>query len=454
LSAVSGSRISTVSGTREISRTHYEIARFRVSVVRGLDASLVCESTGVELTIGTAEGNDLRLTDPAVSRHHCALAVTPRGVELRDLDSTNGTHLGGFRVTSAFVAQSSAITIGETSLRVDLLADNLQSEVSREDRFGPVLGRSMAMRRVFAVASQVAPSDASILIEGETGTGKGLLAEAIHAASRRAEAPFIIVDCAAMPPQLMESELFGHEAGAFTGATSRRIGLFESAVGGTILLDEIGELPLELQPKLLRALERREIRRVGSNTKVEVDVRIIAATNRDLRREVNRGTFRSDLWYRLNTIRLLIPPLRERREDIPLLVAHLYSQLGNDAAQQPSAELIGRLMRGDWRGNVRELASAVRRATFTGDPAMLADLQPDTDRSDAESKLSFREAKERALGSWERQYLWSLMTRHDWNVSRAARAVRMDRSHLHGLLQRYELLAKNQDPGDGGGTGE
>ena len=431
---------SVSAGTREISRTKYEIARFRVTVVRGADAPQVCESRGVELTVGSAQGNDLRLSDPAVSRHHCVLAVTTHGVELRDLESTNGTTLAGFRVNSAFVGNGALIGVGETTLRVDLLADRLSASISPEDRFGPVLGRSLAMRRLFAIAAQVAPSEATILIEGETGTGKGLMAEAIHAASRRAEGPFVTVDCASLPAQLIESELFGHEAGSFTGANVRRIGLFESASGGTILLDEIGEMPLELQPKLLRALERREIRRVGSNQRIAVDVRIIAATNRDLRREVNRGAFRSDLWYRLNTVRLAIPPLRERREDIPLLVQHFHAQMSPDGTR-PSSELIAKLMLGDWRGNIRELAHAVERASFTDDPVGLGDEA-------AEEGVSFRTAKERATAAWERNYLSQLLTREGGNISKAARAARMDRSHLHGLLRRHGLLAAQRGAGD------
>ncbi len=429
-------------GTRELSRSRYEIAKVRVTVVRGADAPLACESSGVELTIGTAEGNDLRLSDPSVSRHHCVLAVAAHGVELRDLDSTNGTMLGGFRVNSAYVAQGATIGLGETVLRVEILADRLHPSVSAEDRFGGVLGRSVVMRRLFAIAAQVAPSDATILIEGETGTGKGMMAEAIHAASRRSHAPLVVVDCASLPGPLMESELFGHEAGAFTGATSRRIGLFESAAGGTILLDEIGELPAELQPKLLRAIERREIRRVGSNTRIPVDCRIIAATNRDLRREVNRGAFRSDLWYRLNTVRLVLPPLRERREDIPLLVQHLWAEMSPDAGSVAPEELIANLMLGDWRGNVRELAHAVERALATGDASLFADV--------SELDQTFRVAKEQAMAAWERQYLAKLVARHGGNVSQAARTARMDRSHLHGLLRRHGVLVPPRAPTEAG----
>ena len=437
--------LHVVRGTREISRTRYEIARFRVTVVRGADAPATCESTGVELTVGTEEGNDLRLRDPAVSRHHCVLSVTPYGVELRDLDSTNGTTLAGFRVNSAFVNNGALIGVGETTLRIDLLPDRLASQVSAENRFGPVLGKSLGMRRLFAIAQQVAPSDATILIEGETGTGKGLFAEALHAASRRAGGPFVVVDCAAMPPQLMESELFGHELGAFTGAQKQRIGLFESAIGGTIFLDEIGELPLELQPKLLRAIERKEIRRIGSTTRIPVDVRIMAATNRDLRREVNRGAFRSDLWYRLNTVRLAIPPLRDRRDDIALLANHFYAQMAPDPGAKLPPEQLAKLLLVDWRGNVRELANAVERLLLGDAEGALGGGDPDHDDDDS---LTFRAAKERATSAWERQYLSRLLTRQHGNVSKAARAARMDRSHLHGLLRRHGLLNAAGDEDD------
>jgi transcriptional regulator with GAF, ATPase, and Fis domain len=247
----------------------------------------------------------------------------------------------------------------------------------------------------------------------------------------------VVVDCGALPRNLLESELFGHERGAFTGATDTRIGLFESANGGTILLDEIGELPLDLQPKLLRALERRVIRRVGSNRELPVDIRLIAATHRDLRCAVNQKTFRSDLWYRLNTVRVVVPPLRERRDDIAMLVAALYRDVLDDPAAAPPVELVRAMMRGAWRGNVRELRSAVERS-LVGAPAIEADPS-----AEAHAELPYKLAKNRATSDWERRFLEELLPAHDGNISRAARAAKMNRSHLSELVNRHGLTARD-----------
>jgi DNA-binding NtrC family response regulator len=253
-----------------------------------------------------------------------------------------------------------------------------------------------------------------------------------------------VLDCGAIPPTLIESELFGHERGAFTGAAAARVGGFEAARGGTVFLDEIGELPLDMQPKLLRAIEDRVVKRVGGNEPIRLDIRVIAATNRDLRSEINQGRFRSDLYYRLNTFRLRIPPLRERREDIALLVAHFYRQL-SPAGEPPPAELLSELARHDWPGNVRELRAAVERAVLLGDPAVWRALTDDAPASSEDGRFvdgtSFRAAKERAVAAWEREYVRSLIARHDGNLSRAARAVRMDRNHLRELLRRHKITA-------------
>jgi transcriptional regulator with GAF, ATPase, and Fis domain len=424
--------------TRRITRDRVEIARFRVHVNSGPDASRVIESAMEEVTIGSAAGQTLRLNDRCVSRHHCVIRVGDEGLVCEDLGSTNGTFVGGHRVTSAVLAPGDTITVGESALAVELLGETFTEPLSRADRFGRVLGRSVAMRRLFALLERVAAADATILIEGETGTGKSALAEAVHEGGKRAGRPFVVVDCGALPGTLLESELFGHERGAFTGAVETRIGLFEAAAGGTVLLDEIGELPLDLQPKLLRALERRVIRRVGSSRELPIDVRLIAATHRDLRREVNQGTFRSDLWYRLNTVRVVLPPLRERRDDIAMLVAAFYQELLGDAAATPPVEMVRAMMRGTWRGNVRELRSAVERS-LVGAPVV-----EDEPQNDSELGMSFKAAKQRATSNWEKTYLSELLPAHDHNVSKAARAARMDRGHLSELVHRHGLAVNDE----------
>ncbi|HEX8113883.1 MAG TPA: sigma 54-interacting transcriptional regulator [Kofleriaceae bacterium] len=419
--------------THRISRDRIEITRFQLKVVNGPDSPHRVESTGSELTIGSDPGHPLRLTDPCVSRQHCMLRVSDEGVVCTDLGSTNGTLVTGRRITSAILLPGDTITVGETTIAFDLLPDTVSEPLSVDDRFGRVLGRSVAMRRLFAIAERVAAADATILIDGETGTGKSALAEAIHEHSPRKDKPFIVVDCGALPGTLLESELFGHERGAFTGALESRLGLFESADGGTILLDEIGELPLDLQPKLLRVLERRVIRKVGASRERPIDVRLIAATHRDLRCEVNRKTFRSDLWYRLNTVRITMPPLRERRDDIAMLVWAIYQDLLGDRSAMPPTTIVRQLMRGNWPGNVRELRSAVERSLLGA---------PVSDAAFDAGPTSFRDAKIRATADWERRYLADLLAAHDGNVSRAARSARMNRSHLSELIHRHGLVAE------------
>ncbi len=426
----------TAMATRRMTRDRLEIVRFRLRVIAGPDAPLMIDSEAGDLTIGTEQSQFLRLSDPCVSRHHCVIRVSDDGLVCDDLESTNGTFVSGHRIKSAVLAPGDTITVGETELAVELLDETVSEPLSRADRFGRVLGRSCEMRRMFALLERVASSNATIMIEGETGTGKSLLAEAIHEASPRAGRPFVVIDCGALPPGLLESELFGHERGAFTGAVEARMGLFESANGGTILLDEIGELPLDLQPKLLRTLERRVIRRVGAHREIPVDVRLIAATHRDLRCAVNQKTFRSDLWYRLNTVRVVVPPLRERRDDIAMLVAEFYRDLVGDPNAAPSTELVRTMTRGVWRGNVRELRSAVERS-LVGAPVIERDPS-----LESHMELPFKAAKNLATTDWEKRYLSELLPAHDGNVSRAARAAKMNRSHLSELVHRHGLAAR------------
>jgi hypothetical protein len=290
---------------------------FDLHVIAGPDAGAHRRLGPGRIRVGTAPACDVRLGDPTVSHLHCQLEIHGHGVHVTDLESTNGTFVDGVRVYSAELSAGGTVTIGATVLRLELTGEPVYVELSRADRFGRFLGASAEIRRVYAILERVAPTDATILIQGETGTGKEALALAIHEASERADGPFIAVDCGAIAENLFESELFGHVRGAFSGAVIDRTGLFEQANGGTLFLDEIGELPLSLQPKLLRVLEMREIRRVGASTTKRVDVRVLAATNRMVARQVNEGTFREDLYYRLAVLEVIIPPLRARREDIP-----------------------------------------------------------------------------------------------------------------------------------------
>jgi transcriptional regulator with GAF, ATPase, and Fis domain len=414
----------------------------------GPDAPHTVDSSAAEVTIGSGPDQNLQLTDQYVSRHHCVVRVSDNGLICEDLDSTNGTLVSGVRVTSAVIAPGDTIVVGETVLAVDVPGDTIDEPLSCRDHFGRVMGRSAAMRRLFALLERVSSSDATILIEGETGTGKSALAEAIHETGHRAGKPFVVVDCGALPHQLLESELFGHERGAFTGAIDTRVGLFESASGGTILLDEIGELPLDLQPKLLRTLERRTIRRVGSNRELPIDVRLIAATHRDLRRAINQKTFRSDLWYRINTVRVALPPLRERRDDIPMLVMSFYRDLLGDPTAVPPHELVWKMTCGTWGGNVRELRSAVERSLI-GVPS----IGDDDVSAEARQGISYRDAKSLAAADWEKRYLSELLPAHDGNVSRAARAAKMNRSHLSELVHRHGLATIAVVPSEAPGNG-
>jgi DNA-binding NtrC family response regulator len=296
------------------------------------------------------------------------------------------------------------------------------------------------MRRVFEVLSRVAPSDSTVLVGGETGTGKEEAARALHAASPRAAGPFVVVDCGAIPGTLLASELFGHDKGAFTGATSARPGAFERAAGGTLLLDEVGELSVDLQPQLLRAIERREIRRLGAGDVVPVDVRILAATNRDLRRDLNAGRFRADLYFRLAVVEVEIPPLRDRTSDLPLLVSRLSAEIEARTGLRPpnpDAAEMERLAKHAWPGNVRELRNWLERAALVGAGRDLEAVTPS--KAPSGGSLPYREAKAAVVDRFERAYVEEVLARADGNVSRAARDAKMDRTHLIELIKKHGI---------------
>jgi DNA-binding NtrC family response regulator len=422
-----------------------------VRVVEGPDRGR--EARGEVLTLGSAEGNDVTLTDPTVSRYHVELRAAADRVDVLDPGSTNGVLVGGARVVRGSVAPGSTLRLGRTTIVVDDGAPLEEPASYGGEELHGLRGQSAAMRRLMASIEQVARSDATVLLLGESGTGKELIARALHAASPRSGGPFEIVDCGALMPSLVESELLGHERGAFTGAQGQHLGAFERAHGGTIFLDEVGELSLELQVRLLGVLERRSFRRVGGSKPIAVDVRIVAATHRDLRKWVNSGDFRQDLYYRLAVARLPVPSLRERPTDIPVLVDHFLREAG---VSRPRAELIpdhvlAELVRYAWPGNVRELRNFVESAIAFGQAPSLDTSAEETDSGDgAASPLSsaglarlldrdYESARDQVLRDFQTYYFGELLRRCDGNVSRAAAVANMNRPHLTGLLKRLGL---------------
>ena len=423
------------------------LRRATLSVVRGPDRGTRLEVERETVVAGAATGCDLVLTDPAVSSRHFELTATRAGFVLTDLGSTNGTTVEGLRVGSCRLDAATSIQIGRTRIRFSPARGSVEVPLSAADRFGSLLGGSAAMRRAFAVLERVAATDATVLLEGESGTGKELAAQSLHAASPRAEGPLVVVDCGAIPEGLVESELFGHERGAFTGADRSRQGSFEAASGGTVLLDEIGELPLAVQPKLLRVLESRRVKRVGSTGSIPVDVRVVAATNRDLAAEVAAGRFREDLYYRLAVVRVEVPPLRRRREDIPALVRHFVERLAPETgpADPFGPELLAMLERHDWPGNVRELRNVVERLLVLpelGPEALGASArEPCEEGSFMASLLSrpFHEARTEWTERFEKVYLKGRLAASGGVVLRAAEAAGIPRQTFHRLMRKHGL---------------
>ena len=409
----------------------------RVEVIAGPDKKLRRELTADRIVIGSHPDCDVPLTDPTVSRQHCEIALVRGGYTIRDLDSTNGTFIDKLRVAEVTIDRDTRMRVGESTLRITPLDSSVVLPLAPTTSFGPLLGRSPAMRRVFERLARVAPTAITVLLLGESGTGKEVAARALHLASPRADGPFVVVDCAALAPTLIESELYGHERGAFTGADRARVGAFESARGGTVFLDEIGELPLDLQTRLLGVIERRRVQPLGGKEARAVDVRLVAATNRDLRREVNRGAFREDLYFRLAVATVELPPLRERPEDIALYVDEL---LGENPGVTVSPETLARLEQQRWPGNVRELRNFLERAVAFGDAEAAAGLDAPAPRPDAPAP--YKLAKARLLEEFERGYVTELLARHDGNITHAARAAEIDRVYLLRLLDKFGLRKK------------
>jgi DNA-binding NtrC family response regulator len=406
---------------------------------------------GERLKIGKATDNDLVLPDDTVSRHHCELTRSNDGIHVRDLQSTNGTKVGGARVSEAIVQPGTVLKVGEVEIALRPAGRSVEVLPSDKTWFGAAIGQSLPMRSIFGMLERIAATDATVLLEGETGTGKDVLARAIWTESTRAQGPFVVVDCGAVSYSLIESELFGHERGAFTGAVAARQGAFEMADGGTVFLDEIGELPIDVQPKLLRVLETREFRRVGGNRTIKSDVRVIAATKRNLQREVHAGKFREDLYFRLAVVPITVPSLRARREDVPMLVEHILK--GSGGGLTVSDETMQGLAAHDWPGNVRELRNVLDRAIYlaraTGQTELTMVSLPTTGTGAGEAfqfdpTRSYRETRAKYDADFERRYVKWLLGRHGGNVSAAAREAKMDRKHLHDMAKKHGL--RGQDP--------
>jgi transcriptional regulator with GAF, ATPase, and Fis domain len=392
-------------------------------------------------TVGSAPGAEVRLADREVSRLHAELEPTDQGTWVRDLGSSNGTFVGDLRVTAALLPDGARLRLGGIELSLRYPSEPSPVELWPSDRFGGLIGGSAPMRELYACLARVAESDAPVLLLGETGTGKELAARAIHAASRRAAQPFVIVDCAALSASLVEGELFGHARGAFTGAMGARAGSFEAADGGTIFLDEIGELPLAMQPKLLRALESRTIKRLGESEHRSIDVRLIAATHRDLGRLVNSGAFREDLYFRLAVLPLVLPALRARPSDIPVLYRHF---LASRQPREPVSEQT--LLEMPWLGNVRELRNFVERVCAIGASGPIPLSGPLTAPPEAPGSASpisfqqpFKEFRERWIDHGEREYVRRLLERHGRNVAAAAEAAGLDRTYVYRLIRKHDL---------------
>ncbi|MBN1203913.1 MAG: sigma 54-dependent Fis family transcriptional regulator [Myxococcaceae bacterium] len=416
-------------------------------------AGTVYPLSGEELRIGKAPENDVVLDHPTVSRNHLVVRRQGDRFLVQDLDSTNGTFLDGAQVREAYLRAGALLEVGDVRLRFSPQVAPVQIDPSAEDRLGDLVGRSVPMRQIFALLQRISSTDSTILLVGETGAGKGAAAKAIHKLSPRAAGPLVVFDCASVSDSLIESELFGHEKGAFTGAVSQRIGCLERANGGTLFLDEIDDLAMDLQPKLLRAIEDRELHRLGASTAISFDARIVVASKKDLWAETQAGRFREDLYFRLSVFTVNLPPLRDRKEDIPLLVdAFAGEGLWARLPEKVREQFLGHT----WPGNVRELRNALERARHMADipelagDGLLREFTRETpavegDSLPVEFTGPFKACKEELIRAFEREYLTRLLGRTKGNIARAAREAELDRKHLYSLLHKYGLVQSEGD---------
>jgi DNA-binding NtrC family response regulator len=418
--------------------------RLCVSVVKGGEAKRVA-ITRKGIRIGSSSDNELVLSDRGVSRQHLRMTLDANGVRVEDLGSRNGTFVSGVGVKDVVVTPGALVTLGDCELLIEPDLPVVDVPVSQTTRLGPMVGRSVGMRKLFSVIERVAPTDYTVLIEGETGTGKELVARTLHELSPRRAGPFVVFDCAASTESLLESELFGHVRGAFTGASSPREGAVRRADGGTLFIDELNSMPLAVQGKLLRVLETRRIQAVGADVETTVNLRVVAASNTGLRAEVQAKRFREDLYYRLSVVCIEIPPLRERREDIALLTRDFLRGAGLDV--DVTGPNLDRLVGYSWPGNVRELRNTIDRAlaltgtkrvAFSELPISVGDAAP-TMAWPILLDLPFKDAKEHLTQAFERVYVSTILERAGQNISEAARMAGMSRRGFFDLLRRHKL---------------
>jgi DNA-binding NtrC family response regulator len=442
----------TVLGARAARPERFASQEYHLVLVNTPDAGRNY-ALGQALRIGKANDNDVVIDHPTVSRNHLVVRRQGDQVVVTDLGSTNGTFIDGAQVREGFLRAGALLEVGDVQLRFQPQMHALEISPAPDDRLGDLVGKSVPMRQIFSLIQRIAPTDSTLLLIGETGCGKGAAARTIHKLSPRATGPFVIFDCASVSENLIESELFGHEKGSFTGAVSQRVGCLERANGGTLFLDEIDDLPLDLQPKLLRALEDREFRRLGqSGSASKFDARVIAASKKDLWSEAQAGRFREDLYFRLSVFTVTLPTLRDRKEDIPLLVdamagAPLWNRLPDRQRDQFSAHT--------WPGNVRELRNAVERLKHVADIPELASesflreyagpAQPQGESLPVDYAGPFKDSKEALVRGFEREYLTRLLAKTRGNIARAARDAGLDRKHLYSLLHKYGLVQTDNE---------
>lgn len=446
------------------------------------------------ITVGSLDDNNLVVHGETISPHHAQIIQEDDAYVIRDLDSVTGTYVNQVRIKEAYLSPGCQMRFGAEEFIFQPLDEDVAVVPSSEEKFGDIIGGNVKMREIYGILEKIAPTNATVVIEGETGTGKEVVAHTLHKMSLRAKKPFVVFDCGAVPESLIESELFGHEKGSFTGAIMTRQGLFELAQGGTIFLDELGELNLELQPKLLRVLENREVRRVGAAKAIPVDVRVVAATNRKLEEEVKNNHFREDLFYRLSVVRIFLPPLRDRIDDLPLLVKHFLKNSSfnrdrnsNLKLRSISCQALKAMQNYRWPGNVRELLNVVERACSLADgdcieigdlpeyvarcaaseepkpapvpvqprqsdspalpaaaieaPAPAPAAEPASMQMAAFTDKTFKDAKEAWLSAFEGDYLKAVLERNNYNISRAARESDIDRKYLRKLMKKYDIVA-------------